>query len=121
MRRSLVIVSLAEVFQDFGRVLCIEVSGWLVGKQHLWLIQQGPSKSRALAFATAELPWRVFEAVRQTKPVEQLASPLFSVFRTRCDAGGQHVVQYGQVWDEMKLLKDEADVIRSELRSSIGR
>src|SRR5487761_627690 len=91
----------------------VEIAGRLVGKNQLGMIDQRASDGDALLLASGKLRREMREAFAQAD-----AAQGFGGFRF---VGGavkilrEHdVLNRGEIWNEMKLLKDEANFLRAE-------
>ncbi len=89
----------------------IQRTGWLIGEQQRRLTHDGPRNRSALLFSARHLMGTMGQPV--TKP--HLPQRHFGAFlsllagHTGVKQAIRHVVQRGNTWREMKVLKDEAD------------
>ncbi len=112
------LVQLAKNFHHDGFVGLVEIAGGLVGEDQLGLIYQGAGDGDALLFAAGKLRRQMREAIAEADATKGFGSLRFvgdavEVLREH------HVFYGGEIWDEMKLLEDEADffgAVADELR-----
>src|SRR5712675_1266811 len=104
------IVQLAENLQHDGFVDFVEVTGGFVGENQLWLVDQRACDGYALLLSAGKLRGKMSQAIAQADSLQRFASlPL--VRHTVKILGEHNVFDGGQIGDQMKLLKDEADFL----------
>lgn len=113
---------ICEVGQDKFGILTVEVPGWFVGEQELWLVEQRSCQSRSLPFATAQLTRDMVDAVFETEVSDQMAGPTERLAGREVFAGdrrGKHIFQNRQIRYQVKLLEYEADLRCPKMRTGI--
>lgn len=104
---------------DLRSCLAVEIPGWFVREQNLWLRGKGAGKRDALLLAAGKLARNVMMAGGKTDfgkrrfctrvrvlPVEE--------FERQC-----HILDRCHGWDEMKGLKHDADCLASYFREPV--
>jgi hypothetical protein len=109
--------------QDFQNAACeirIEVGHRLVGKKHLWFLEQSSRERRPLLLATRYLRCATVNVRSETQTVEDLKR--LSPIRPRkagngappwipAKASAKHVVKQRSVPDEQEILKDNSQTL----------
>jgi hypothetical protein len=104
-----VFVKPIQLIQHRTRIDGIQISRRLIRQQDAWAIQQCASQRDALAFTRAELRRTMMLAVRQAEFVQQMHRS-FAYAVLRGIRGNQHVVEHIQERQQVKHLKDIADI-----------
>jgi len=91
----------------------VQIAGGLIGQQQGRLMNQSPTDCDSLTFAAGESSRSLVHAMRQTNTVNQFLGPRPDV-TCRREAGQcrqQHVFQDTALWQQLMILKDEADML----------
>ena len=76
------VAKVEKELMEFGFVLGIETSRWLVSKNNRWFVHQGSSHCHTLLFATRKFVRLMFGTVGKTEEVEQFFSTFFGFLLT---------------------------------------
>src|SRR6478609_661541 len=91
----------------------VEVAGGLVGQNDVRIVDQGPGDADALLFAAGKLRRQMLSAVFESDLVER--GQRFGLVRHAVEVLRQHdVLKRREIWDQVKLLEDEADLLRAK-------
>ncbi len=110
-------VKLAQEPQDDFLVGFVEIAGGLVRENQFRMIDQRARHGDALLFAAGKLRGQMRHAVGEADAGERLARLGF-VRRAVKILREHHVFERGEIWDEMKLLEDEADFLGAKAREA---
>src|SRR5262252_5584900 len=103
-----IVVQLAENFDDDSFVRFVEIPCWFVGKDELWLIDEGACNGYSLLFAAGELRRQMRQAIAEPDALQRLFRFLF--VGDAVEVLRQHdVFKRREIGHEMKLLENEAD------------
>ncbi len=107
---SALLVQLTEQAQDDFFIDSVEVAGGLVGENDFGIVDEGASNADALLLSARELRRRVMGAVFEADAVEGVEG--FLLVGHAVKILRQHdVLNGGEIGNQMKLLKDEADLV----------
>ncbi len=108
-------VKLPQKIQDNLLVGFVEIAGGLVGENQFRLIDQSARDRHALLFAAGQFGGKMREAVSQTHALQRFGGLRF--VGDAVEILGEHdVFERGQIRNQVKLLKDEADGFRAVAR-----
>ncbi len=114
-----------QVFQQveqLGTGAGIERAGWLVGEDHLGIVDQGPRHGDPLLLATRELAGRVAQALAKAQPAQQLSrflAPFFQI-KTGIDCRYLDILRRRQAGEQIVALEDEAEGLAPQGGKLIG-
>ena len=108
-----------DQFRDPGAGLFVEIAGGLVGEDHPRLVRDRPGDGDPLLLAAGHLGRQVVRPFPDPEGVEQFPRPLDGIAGPRNLERHRHVLQCGQVRQQVERLEDEADVLRTEPREAL--
>src|SRR2546430_7967836 len=106
-RLSEFFVQLAQHFQHYVGIFCVEVAGRLVGEENLWFVDDGARDGDSLLFTAGHFGWLVIQAALEA---EQLG---YNVETMRVEAVTVNILRNGDIafrghsGQEIEALKDE--------------
>lgn len=118
--RAALPVELGQVFQDLSRVVRVEITGRLVGKEDIGLLYERSSQGHSLTFTDAELSHAVVQALGQGQALEEL--PGFSISDTGPGERREHdVLDRREVGDQVEQLKHKPYLLGTQAASGTRR
>ena len=104
-------VDLAQELEDAARRALVEVSGWLVGDEHEWIVDQRPRERDALLFAAGQLRGQAVAFDASPTCVSARATlPAMLRLRRSDDLERERDVRLrGAVLEQSEVLKDDAE------------
>ena len=103
---------------QFGAVVRVERTGGLIGEDNVGTVGEGARGGHALLFTAREFGGFVLGARREPHEVEQFGRTVGggALALSRNEGRQHHILQGGELGQELVELKDEADVLISEAR-----
>ena len=103
---------------QFGAVVRVERTGGFIGEDNVGTVGEGARGGHALLFAAREFGGFVLGARRESHELEQFGGTVGGVALalSRNEGRQHHILQGGELGQELVELKDEADVLISEAR-----
>ena len=108
--------------QDLIGSFAIEITGRLIGEHDFGVVREDTGEGDALALADAELRWFVIGTIGEPDLLQQLISAL-TLLRVRPPLEPQRdldVLASAQVWNEVKGLEDETDLLLPDRGTRCG-
>src|ERR1043166_5639106 len=110
-RQRIFLNHLAQQREQLMRANRIEVSGRLIGEQHLRVVSERSSNSNALLFATRQLGRFMLQPIAESDTRQQLTRTRASLLSTQTTERQRerHVFTRGHRRNQIEVLKDHAD------------
>jgi len=103
-----------EAFKHNLGIVIVEIPSGFVCENELWLIHKSSSKCGSLALASTECGRRMSDSVIEAKARDQVTRTPCCIRDVLREGRDGHVVQDRQIRHEVELLKDKADLLRTE-------
>ncbi len=105
---------MGQKLHDFPAAFGVQVAGRLVSQNQHGIMDKRPADGGALLLAAGQLAWEVGAAVGETKDFQELVYFFRVGLLVVQEQGEDDVLFYGQLWDKLEGLEDEADVAAAE-------
>src|ERR1700758_4247315 len=106
-------MEVAQEFQNNLFVFRVEVAGGFVRENDLGIIDEGACNAYPLLLAAGELRWNVMRTIFQAHTLQRIQG--FFLVGHAMEVLGEHdVLKSGQIGDQVKLLKDETNLLRAD-------
>ena len=103
----------------FRARLGIEISGWFIGKKNLGPIDEGAGERDPLLFAARKLQRIVIAPISEAHALDHFKPELARLAVSPQLERHGHIFERGQRWNELEILKNEADRLIANSRPFI--
>jgi hypothetical protein len=117
----LLLVQLKEEFRDGVSIGAIQISRRFIGQEQGRFENERSCNRHALPFTSGEFRGTMAEAIPESDAIEQLAGERFcfgGLRRLIHESRYQDILEYRTLWQEVMILKHEADLCVPECRQS---
>src|SRR5690606_35555820 len=114
-------VQLLEELHDLASLVGVEIAGWLVGEDELWIGNQGAGDADELLLAAGELAWVEVSLPDDVKAIEHIAHDALALLLRRVAIGERHfeILIDREVVEEVITLENETEGLLLEFEAAL--